>query len=66
MSDIARIDTILGKRAGAGVMLAEQFVAIEVKVTNEGYPTILGIKLINNMRYGTCRVIVINGNSYQL
>ena len=34
-ADVARVDAVLGERRGAGGMLAQQLVAVEVKVADE-------------------------------
>ena len=65
-SDIARINTELGQRPGAGNMLLEQFMTIEMKIADYRYPAILSFKLFDNMWHRAGRGVVIHGYAHQL
>jgi len=65
-ADIARVDTILVERFGAGRMIRQELVADVVEVADDWHIEILFEKSLLDVRHGGCRLVAVDGDADDL
>ncbi len=64
--DVARIDAVLGQRAGAGGILLQQKVAVVVEVADDRHAHAEHVQRVDNLRDGSRGRVGVHGDAYQL
>jgi len=65
MADVTRVDAELGQRARASLVLSEQLVSVEMKITDDGNLTIELGELLDDMRHRARGSVIVDGDADQ-
>ncbi len=65
LADVAGIDAVFGQRAGALRVVAEQLVAVEMKIADQRHRTVVAIERFTDVGHSGSGFRVIHGNAHQ-
>ena len=63
---VAGVDAVFGQRLGAGRMVAQQTVAVVVKVADQRHVNAHAVELLPDVRHGLGGFVVVDGDAHQL
>ena len=65
-ADVARVDAVLGERLGAGRVLAQQLVPVEVEVADDRHRHAELRQALDDVRHRRRRLVGVDGDAHQL